>query len=93
MLKKRKRLWYILSLQTGLFRQVVYQIIFPPTMGSILLNILKEFFFCVSVVDYLVTARAGFTWLSLCLSPTLWFWTVVGLGLVAWIVPLHHLHQ
>ncbi|SRR5258708_28580566 len=31
MLNERKRLWYALSLQTGLCRQVVYQIIFPPT--------------------------------------------------------------
>src|SRR5258708_36080214 len=31
MLNKRKRLWYALSLQTGLCRGVVYQIIFPPT--------------------------------------------------------------
>src|SRR5258707_14801287 len=31
MLNERKRLWYALSLQTGLCRWVVYQIIFPPT--------------------------------------------------------------
>jgi len=31
MLNERKRLWYALSLQTGLCRQVVYQIIFLPT--------------------------------------------------------------
>ena len=33
MLNERKRLWYALSIQTGLCRQVVYQIIFLPTMG------------------------------------------------------------
>ena len=35
MLKERKQLWYTLSLQTGLCRWVVYQIIFLPTMYCI----------------------------------------------------------
>src|SRR5260221_10015523 len=34
MLNERKRLWYALSLQTGLCRWVVYQIIFLPTTSS-----------------------------------------------------------
>src|SRR5258706_15009288 len=32
MLNERKRLWYALTLQAGLCRWFVYQIIFPPTM-------------------------------------------------------------
>src|SRR5258708_22027888 len=36
MLNEMKRLWYALSLQTGLHRQVVYQIIFLPTLGHIM---------------------------------------------------------
>ncbi len=32
MLKERKQLWYTLSLQNGLCRWVVYQIIFLPTL-------------------------------------------------------------
>src|SRR5258708_38517307 len=57
MLNERKRLWYALSLQTGLCRWVVYQIIFLPTLDTSHLFFLQTItsskhhflnFFCVS---------------------------------------------
>src|SRR5258708_25262008 len=84
MLNERKRLWYALSLQTGLCRQVVYQIIFPPTPAKVtaIQNWLEPWnvhdvqsflgfanFYCCFIADY---SQLTLLLMNLCKKATPW---------------------